>query len=239
MPSIDVPDVASPLLSWRRGETPASFSPFTSPCGCASLSVTPHALRDSWSTTFYTPLLKKDDLAALLASVPPSEEVTIDVSCSMQCGAQFDQVGIFVTCGEGTFIKAGLELSDGTPRLSVVVTNSGFSDWSTQAWPRFSGGVAGVRLRLHKLHPPQGPCVLIEADTGGDDPLHTCPKSTRASPEWAFVRIAPLHAPAGAPWGVGVFSAAPVAAGTVASFSHASIGPRAPLSHSPDASAML
>ena len=214
----------------------ASTSPIVSSCGCPGLVAEPHALRDSWSKTFYTPLLVKQDAAALLASVPADEEATLDVDVSLTCKAQFDQVGAYVHCAEGVFIKAGLEFADGEPRVSVVVTNGGFSDWSTQAWhfDDASARTASVRLRLHKLLRPQGACVLVEIDTSGL--RRACPAAGGA--RWTFVRIAPLHAPAGAPWGMGAFAAAPVAAGTRATFSHVSVGPRAELSHESDASAM-
>ena len=48
---------------------------------------------------------------------------------------QFDQGGLFVRFDKEHWIKAGIEVVDGTPRLSCVVTN-GHSDWSTQPRPQ-------------------------------------------------------------------------------------------------------
>lgn len=79
--------VVSPQLAWRGAM--ASTSPIVSSCGCPGLVTEPHALRDSWSKTFYTPLLVKQDAAALLASVPADEEATLDVDVSLTCTAQF------------------------------------------------------------------------------------------------------------------------------------------------------
>lgn len=157
-------------------------------CGKEGLCVLPPALQDSWSRTFYEPLLVKNNAAALLASVPSSAEATAEIDCFMRPLHQFDQVGLFVSISDDCFVKAGLEYADGKLHLSVVVTNNGFSDWSTQVraatpscmssacirlpracnvqkWHEWDGVTGSVRLRLSKLLRIGGPCLLVEVDT--------------------------------------------------------------------------
>jgi regulation of enolase protein 1 (concanavalin A-like superfamily) len=59
---------------------------------------------------------------------------------------QFDQAGLIVHFNADCWVKTGLEYVDGKARLSCVVTNNGYSDWSTQPWPTFE-----LRIRLYKL----------------------------------------------------------------------------------------
>jgi hypothetical protein len=59
---------------------------------------------------------------------------------------QFDQAGLIVHCNSECWVKTGLEYVDGKARLSCVVTNHGYSDWSTQPWPTFE-----LRIRVYKL----------------------------------------------------------------------------------------
>ena len=233
--------VASPLdaaLHWRGAM--AHTAPAAAPCGCAGLLCAPLAKLDAWARTFYDPILIKDDLAALTVPVPAHTEATVDVDLALTPLAQFDQGGVFVWVADGCFVKAGLEFADGTPRLSVVVTNNGWSDWSTQDWPRWAGGVATVRVRLHKLHTPQGACILVEADIAPDSapPCASAEAAAARPARWSFVRIAPIHVPAAsrdAPWQVGAFAASPVAAGGSAVLRHLRVGPRdGSLVHSSD-----
>lgn len=234
LPAWAVQDLTSPLLSWR-GEMERSTA-FTSPCGCGGLRIWPFAQRDSWARTFYEPLLNKDDAAAFLATVPADAECTIDGSFSILCNCQFDQVGLFVSAGDGCFVKAGLEYADGAVKLSVVVTNGGFSDWSTQPWPH-TGKNASVRLRLHKLVKRQGACIVVEVSLNDDG--SPCPHSPQRSQiEWTFIRIAPMHSN-GSQWRVGCFAASPVAAGAVAEWRHLRVGPLENVTHAADAGAML
>ncbi|MGY3262392.1 regulation of enolase protein 1 (concanavalin A-like superfamily) [Frigoribacterium sp. 2355] len=53
----------------------------------------------------------------------------MEVSFVLDFSAQFDQAGIFVSVGPETWVKAGVELSDGEQSLGAVVTR-GESDWS-------------------------------------------------------------------------------------------------------------
>lgn len=56
----------------------------------------------------------------------------------------YDQAGLMLRAGPEHWVKAGVELSDGALRLSVVVTD-GWSDWSLGASP---DGLEDVWLRL-------------------------------------------------------------------------------------------
>ena len=53
------------------------------------------------------------------------------------------------------WVKAGIEYVDGKPMLSCVVTNNGYSDWSTQHWMVWNKTeeTTDVRLRVSKLLP--------------------------------------------------------------------------------------
>ena len=219
-----------------------------STCGADALAVKPHALRDSWSRTFYEPLLVKNNAAALLGEIPAGSEATAELDCSLQPIHQFDQVGLFVAVSDDCFVKAGLEYADGKLHLSVVVTNNGFSDWSTQIWREWDGTKGSVHLRLSKLLRVGGPCLLVEVDgarglgreEGANGPAAAAaPGCGAALPRWDFVRIAPVAASRDAVWRVGPFAACPIAAGMEATFRHFSLGSAVEPSHAADASSMV
>ena len=82
-----------------------------------------------------------------------------------------------IAVDENAWVKAGIEYTDGAPRLSCVVTNDGgFSDWSTQPWVNWDdvAGATSIRVRVSKLRPgsAQGPALVFETapwvDGGGD-----------------------------------------------------------------------
>ena len=54
----------------------------------------------------------------------------------------FDQAGLMIYFSETHWLKTGIEVVDGIPRLACVVTNN-FSDWSTQGWKELS-----LRIRV-------------------------------------------------------------------------------------------
>ena len=160
-------------LHWRNGE-PGDANAVSGAEKWAveggELVVVPRPNRDYWSRTFYSPLLIKHDAQTLLATVPGSVEATLTTAFTLTPVAQFDQAGIMVVVDDGldtTWVKAGIEYTDGVPRLSCVVTNDGYSDWSTQKWPSWDAKhkSTSVRIRVSKVEPgsQQGPAVVVEA----------------------------------------------------------------------------
>jgi regulation of enolase protein 1 (concanavalin A-like superfamily) len=139
------------------------------------------AKKDFWRKTYYEPLLVKDD-GPLLYSVVPIQAFPcmIETSFTLSPKCQFDQAGIVIRIDSEHWIKTGIEVVDGIPRLSCVVTN-GFSDWSTQTWTE-----PKLRIRVHML-PQHGGSYVVEACPLREDEE----KSTKN--DWSFVRIAHLH----------------------------------------------
>lgn len=91
---------------------------------------------------------------------------------------QYDQAGIMVRRDERTWIKGGIELSDGEPQMGAILTIDK-SDWSTGPWPedptdfwiraqldkevlQLHASSDGERWRLVRMCPfPFGPDLLV------------------------------------------------------------------------------
>ena len=73
-------------------------------------------------------------------------DYTLETSFLLTPINQFDQAGLVIHYSADCWVKTGLEYVDGKCRLSCVVTNGGYSDWSTQPWPSFE-----LRIRIHKI----------------------------------------------------------------------------------------
>ena len=204
--------------------------------GKGEVVVKPTPQLDYWSRTFYEPCLRKHNGQTLLTTVQADEEVTLTTCFTLEPRAQFDQAGVMIRVDDNCWVKAGIEFCDGVPRLSCVVTNDGFSDWSTQKYEQWDddAGATSLRLRIHKLNPgpEQGPCFVFEA-------APYKPGDTADSPApWSFVRIASLRS-GSEPWKMGLFCFAPVEqAGCRAHFHHFQLGPKKSPEHSGDSSGM-
>lgn len=157
----------------------------------ADLLVTAREGSDAWRVTSYG--FVHDDEHALLAPMPP--ETAVEVAFRLDFAAQFDQAGVFLRVDDETWIKAGVERSDGAESLGAVVTR-GMSDWSLSPVPGWTGRVVTVRASR------SGDAVTIRARVDDED--------------WRLVRVAPLDPAASV--SAGPFCCAPTRAGLTVRF---------------------
>ncbi|MGA1811080.1 DUF1349 domain-containing protein [Frondihabitans sp. 4ASC-45] len=122
---------------------------------------------DAWRITSYG--FVHDTEHALLEPFAPG--TAMEVSFRLDFSAQFDQAGIFVKVDDSTWIKAGVERSDGEDNLGAVVTR-GVSDWSLAPVPGWHGRVVTIRASR------SGDAVTIRARVDDE--------------HWRLVRVAPL-----------------------------------------------
>ncbi|WP_068501028.1 DUF1349 domain-containing protein [Paenibacillus kribbensis] len=117
--------------------------------------VVPEKGRDFWKKTFYG--FEYEDGAALLTDW--DSNVAVEVSFLLSSFTElYDQAGILLYHGPEQWIKTGVEINDGIPQLSVVVTD-GYSDWSLAAVPEWTGEEVTLRASVMKE------AVIIRART--------------------------------------------------------------------------
>ena len=155
------------------------------------LRVTARQGSDAWRITSYDFIHASEH--ALLTSFEP--ESAIEVQFRLDFAEQFDQAGIFVKVDAESWIKAGVELSDGEESLGAVVTR-GTSDWSLAPVPTWAGRLVTVRGSW------SGNALTVRARVD-DEP-------------WRLVRVAPLAADG--PVTAGPFCCAPTRAGLTVHF---------------------
>ncbi|MBF4457810.1 DUF1349 domain-containing protein [Pseudoclavibacter sp. VKM Ac-2867] len=146
---------------------------------------------DAWRTTSYGFI--HDTEHALLR--PFEQDSAIEVEFAVDFTEQFDQAGIFLRVDDETWIKAGIELSDGQEQLGAVVTRSE-SDWSLAPVPEWGGRRVTVRASR------DGNAVTIRARVDAEP--------------WRLVRVAPMAADALV--AAGPFCCAPSRGGLVVHF---------------------
>lgn len=153
---------------------------------------------DAWRHTAYG--FVHDDAHALVRPLhaPGAVEVTFDAAYDQQ----FDQAGLVLRTDAETWVKTGVEFSDGVPQLGAVVT-LGRSDWSVAPVPEWAGRSVTVRASL------SGDAVTIRARVE-DQPLR-------------LVRVAPF--PEGVAAAAGPYCCAPTRAGLVVRFRRWATGP--------------
>ncbi len=191
-------------VPWSRGTwtaTPVAVSEEG-----PDLLVTAAEGSDAWRHTAYG--FVHDDAHALLAPLgdPGAVEVTVDAAF----GEQFDQAGLVLRADAETWLKAGLEVSDGALQVGAVVT-LGRSDWSVAPVPEWAGRPVTVRASR------AGDAVTVRARVG-DEPFR-------------LVRVAAF--PAGVPVAAGPYCCAPTRAGLVVRFRRWATGPADAALHRP------
>lgn len=151
---------------------------------------------DAWRHTSYG--FVHDDAHALLAPLDGAVEVTVDADFDQQ----FDQAGLMLRADAETWLKAGVEFSDGAPQLGAVVT-LGRSDWSVSPVPDWAGRRVTVRASR------AGDAVTIRARVD-EEPFR-------------LVRVASF--PPGVPVSAGPYTCAPTRSGLVVRFRRWTTGP--------------
>lgn len=133
----------------------------------AHLVVTTRDRTDFWRTTSYG--FVHDNGHALLTEFPTGSAIEVRFVATFE--HRFDQAGLMVRVDAETWIKAGIELSDGLPQLGAVVTH-GRSDWSLAPAADWAGHEVTVRASR------DDDAVTIRARRGGEP--------------WRLIRLAPL-----------------------------------------------
>ncbi|MEU6068770.1 MULTISPECIES: DUF1349 domain-containing protein [Streptomyces] len=170
------------------------------------LLVTARARSDFWRTTSYG--FVRDDGHALLRDFP--QDSATEVTFLADFETLYDQAGLMVRVDAETWIKAGVEASDGVPQLGAVVTR-GVSDWSLAPVPDWHKRRVTVRASR------RGDAVIIRARCE-DGP-------------WRMVRLAPLSAEALAT--AGPFCCSPQRDGLKVRFTRFTRGPADTALHQP------
>ncbi|MEV8097723.1 DUF1349 domain-containing protein [Kitasatospora sp. NPDC085879] len=164
------------------------------------LTVTPETGSDFWQGTHYG---FREDTGHFLHT-RRTDDFLLQTRVHLQPRYQYDQAGLMVRLSADTWIKTSLEYEPtGPSRLGAVVTNHGWSDWSTQDMevPDDAIGFAITR---------SGADFVIEAEIAG---------------RWSQLRIARLHdMDDRAPLQCGVYACSPKGAGLRATFHDLSIG---------------
>ncbi|PPG52287.1 DUF1349 domain-containing protein [Rathayibacter sp. AY2B7] len=171
------------------------------------LRVTAKKESDAWRITSYG--FVHDTEHALLS--PLEQDTAVEVSFRLDFSAQFDQAGIFVKVDDTTWIKAGVERSDGEDSLGAVVTR-GLSDWSLSPVPEWRGRLVTMRASR------SGDALTVRARVE-DEP-------------WRLVRVAPLDP--NAPVAAGPFCCAPSSDDLTVHFTVWRTGPADAALHSED-----
>ncbi|MFP5281895.1 MAG: DUF1349 domain-containing protein [Actinomycetes bacterium] len=190
-------------IAWRDGEwTRPPHRVVEGPDG--TLQVAAEAGSDAWRDTYYG--FRRESAHALLVSARKSS--AYEVSFRLDYTRQYDQAGLMLVRDAQQWVKAGVEITDGSPHAGAVVTTPAGSDWSVAPAAAWAGTVVTLRASLDRG------AVLLRARSE-DGP-------------WQFLRLAPL--PPGA-LRVGPYLCAPEGEGLEVAFTAFRAGPADPDLH--------
>jgi len=154
----------SPGFQWLREPASCSSDPATQ-----SLTIRTTETSDFWQRTHYG--FRADTGHLLWTSA--AQDFAMEVEVRMQPLHQYDQAGLMVRLSPDCWLKTSVEYEGGRPnRLGCVVTNRGYSDWSTEDIPATISEFA-LRVTRH------GADYLVEARLPGGP--------------WTQLRITHLH----------------------------------------------
>jgi len=207
-----VESVLDSRLTWAQGRTPEKIER-----DVRGLRFRPRTKLDMWKNTYYEPVIDKFDAERFGLEISGDKHAfSMRTSLELHAVSQFDQAGLCVCANENTWLKAGIEFLDSHPTISCVVTNNGFSDWSTQPLSNVSSphGVIPLSLRVQK----KGRSFIVEVE--------------EMDGMWRFIRIAHLGYFQHQNLFCGLFACCPTQAGASVNFSSFTILPALDLHHS-------
>ena len=165
-----------------------------------NLHVEPDAPTDFWQRTHYG--FRVDNGHFLHREV--ARDFVLSAGVRFRPIHQYDQAGLMVRVSADCWLKTSVEYEPSGPsRLGVVVTNHGYSDWSTQD---FSADAAAVWLRVRR----EADDYIVDASIDGGE-------------YWDQLRMAHLHDGRGKRVACGVYACCPKASGFTCEFTEASI----------------
>ena len=169
-------------------------------CGPDGLWLEPAAGTDFWQGTHYG--FRVDNGHALLAEV--RGDFVLETRVRVLPIHQYDQAGLMVRHAPGCWLKTSVEFEPGEPsRLGAVVTNHGWSDWSTQDLDPALGRDVAFRITR------RGSDYLIEAAIAGR--------------RWSQLRLGRLQQDRGGAVRAGLYACSPKGAGLTARFERLTI----------------
>jgi regulation of enolase protein 1 (concanavalin A-like superfamily) len=176
-----------PLFRWHCEPRRWSF-------GKGRFRIEPDAPTDFWQRTHYG--LRADNGHFLYREM--DGDFVLSARVSFYPVHQYDQAGIMVRISADCWLKSSVEFEPSGPsRLGAVVTNHGYSDWSTQDFPP---GAGQVWLRVRR----EADDYLIEESGDGA--------------QWSQLRIAHLHNGGGIAAACGVYACCPKSSGFACEF---------------------
>ncbi len=114
---------------------------------------------DLWQRTYYK---FRNDNAPMLQMKTDKKEFSFDVKVEFDSKHNYDQAGIVLYLNSENWIKASVEYGDETSSfLGAVVTNRGYSDWSTTA---ISAEIKSMWFRLSR----RGDDFCVEHSSDGE-----------------------------------------------------------------------
>jgi regulation of enolase protein 1 (concanavalin A-like superfamily) len=160
----------------------------------SALVVEPEAGTDFWRKTHYG--FEADNGHFLSAAV--SGDFAMTAKVKFLPVHQYDQAGLMVRADGSCWIKTSVEHEEHKPpKLGVVVTNGGYSDWSVQ---NFDPARNELWLRISR----RSSDFVVEHSENGKT--------------WELLRIAHLHLEPSASMDCGVYACSPKGAGFRAEF---------------------
>lgn len=181
---------------------------------------------DFWRRTHYG--FSVDNGHCLLAHVAGDFVVQARILAHPQ--HQYDQAGLIVrsSAGSSCWLKTSVEYEPAeTSRLGAVVTNFGYSDWSTQAFEpiptntkRAEAGSTNASATSQSAVSPPAIDYWLRIRREADDYIVD---SSLDGARWTQIRMAHLHESRGQPVRVGLYACSPKENGFEAAFSQFSV----------------